>query len=343
MSTAAKEVALSEALEVLKPEIGKVLPSHVTPDKFMRVVMTSIAQSPDLRTADRRSLLTSCVKAATDGLVPDGREAALVIFMSHGKKLVQYMPMIAGILKKVRQSGELKSLMSNVVYEEDKFRYWIDDSGEHILHEPNVLAANRGSFLACYAIAETKDGGIYTEVMSRTQVDQVRGVSRAKNGPWKDWFDEMARKTVVRRLSKRLPMSTDLEATITADDDLYDLNRGGASSMAATGGVSGAKAALGLPSLPDADDDPEPAGADDADVAAQGGETVDEETGEIIEFDLPAAIKLLEGKRTLKTLDEAYDDTIDAFRSANPGAELPLELGARYQEMREAMQEREKV
>ena len=65
---------LSTEIDALRPEIEKVLPAHVSPDKFMRVVLTAIAQSPDLRNADRRSLLTSCVKAATDGLVPDGRE-----------------------------------------------------------------------------------------------------------------------------------------------------------------------------------------------------------------------------------------------------------------------------
>jgi recombination protein RecT len=347
MTTEKNEQSLSTELEILKPEIEKVLPTHVTADKFMRVVMTSIAQSPGLRNADRRTLLTSCVKAATDGLMPDGREAALVIFRSGGKELVQYMPMIAGILKKVRNSGELKSIMSNVVYEKDKFRYWVDDSGEHILHEPNVLEADRGGFLACYAIAETKDGGFYCEVMSRSQVNQVKDVSRAKNGPWKDWFDEMARKTVVRRLSKRLPMSTDLLGVITADDNLYDLNRGaGVSDIKAIGGISGAKAALGLPQLPDDDyedaEAPVDEGSDDGQLTPGN---VDQETGEVIEgkFNEESAIKRLEAKRTLKTLDEEYDAVIDEFRKAHAGGELPDELGIKYQELRESLTEREKV
>ena len=343
VQTAARkeEVSLRQELDILKPELASVLPAHVTPDKFMRVVMTSIAQSPDLRAADRRTLLTACVKAATDGLVPDGREAALVIFMSGGKKLVQYMPMVAGILKKVRNSGELKSISSNVVYEEDTFRYWIDDLGEHINHEPNITEENRGAFLACYAIAETKDGGIYMEVMSRSQVNQVREVSRAKNGPWKSWFDEMARKTVIRRLSKRLPMSTDLLGVITADDPLTDLGRSGERDMSASGGVAGAKAALGLPQLPDADPDPD----DEASVAAQAGETIDEETGEVAnaeaKFTEAAALTLLEAKRTSKTLTEAYDEICDDFRAS--GREVTDAIGIKYQEMLETLTEREKV
>jgi len=249
---------LSDELAVLKPEIEKVLPEHVTPDKFMRVVLTAISQSPQLYRADRRSLLTSCIKAAQDGLLPDGREAALVIFktrdkvIENGKEVerwvdkVQYMPMVAGILKKVRNSGELLSLSANVVYEKDTFRYWIDDAGEHITHEPNVLTDDRGKLRAVYAIAKTKDGGVYTEVMSRGQIEQVRNVSKAKDsGPWKDWYDEMARKTVIRRLAKRLPMSTDLEAVIRSDDELYDLQRPSAVSPT-TSGNAAVRQALGL-------------------------------------------------------------------------------------------------
>ena len=232
---APRALKLTDELAVLGPEVQKVLPAHVTPERFMRVVMTAIANNPALAKADRRSLLTSAVKAAQDGLLPDGREGALVIFRAkekgeHGDdrwiEKVQWMPMVAGILSKVRRSGELLSLTSNVVYQADQFRYWIDDDGEHITHEPNVLADDRGSIVAVYAIAKTKDAGTYTEVMSLQQIEQVRSVSRSRDsGPWAGWYGEMARKTVIRRLSKRLPMSTDLETVIRRDDELYDLNQ----------------------------------------------------------------------------------------------------------------------
>jgi len=249
---------MSDELALLKPEIEKVLPAHVTADKFMRVILTAISQNPKLYRADRRSLLTSCIRAAQDGLLPDGREAALVLYRSKERVIdeksgreveryvdkVQYMPMVAGVLKKVRNSGELLSITANVVYEHDQFRYWIDDAGEHVTHEPNVLAEDRGRFRAVYAIAKTKDGGVYTEIMSRGQVEQVRSVSRAKdNGPWVDWYDEMARKSVIRRLAKRLPMSTDLEQVIRRDDEMYDLEQ---PRRVASGGNSAVREALGL-------------------------------------------------------------------------------------------------
>jgi recombination protein RecT len=253
---------ITDELAVLRPEVEKVLPAHVTPDKFMRVVLTAIAQTPALAKADRRSLLTSAVKAAQDGLLPDGREAAFVTFWDKkaNTNKVQYMPMIAGVLKKVRNSGELLAVTCNVVHHADTFRYWIDDVGEHITHEPAVLAPDRGPLVAVYAVAKTKDGGTYTEVMSRQQIDQVRSVSRAKDsGPWVDWYGEMARKTVIRRLAKRLPMSTDLEAVIRRDDEMYDLATRPAQQ--ASGGNAAVRAMLGVtvaepPVEPIHDDEP---------------------------------------------------------------------------------------
>jgi len=82
-------------------EFRNALPSHIKPEKFQRVVMTVVQQNPDLMGADRRSLLASCLKCAADGLIPDGREAALVIFKTKINEqwvsAVQYMPMLAGI------------------------------------------------------------------------------------------------------------------------------------------------------------------------------------------------------------------------------------------------------
>lgn len=271
--TARAPMKLQDELAVLRPEIEKVLPAHVTPDKFMRVVLTAIAQNPTLAKADRRSLLTSAVKAAQDGLLPDGREAAFVTFWDKKANAhkVQYMPMIAGVLKKVRNSGELLAVTCNVVHQADTFRYWIDDVGEHITHEPAVLAPDRGPLVAVYAVAKTKDGGTYTEVMSRQQIDQVRSVSRAKDsGPWVDWYGEMARKTVIRRLAKRLPMSTDLEAVIRRDDEMYDLAK---PAQAASGGNAAVRQMLGVALEAPDEDEPHEDGHEADDAAAGDSES----------------------------------------------------------------------
>lgn len=206
-------------------EIKTALPAHMPVERFMRVVMTAVNGNPDLLAADRRSLFESAMRAAQDGLLPDGRDGALVIFNTKVNdewvKKVQWMPMVGGILKKVRNSGELLSIAAYVAYEKDHFEYSLGDE-ESISHRP-CLEEDRGNPRLVYAVAKTKDGGIYREIMTIKDVEKVRNVSRAKNGgPWKDWWDEMAKKTVIRRLAKRLPMSSDLDDLIRRDDDLYD-------------------------------------------------------------------------------------------------------------------------
>jgi recombination protein RecT len=213
-------------LTKMEDQFKMVLPPQISPEKFMRVVVTACQLNPKLLEATRASLFAGAMKAAQDGLLADGKEAALVPFKNKsGDLLVQYMPMVTGILKKVRNSGELASISAQVVYTKDEFDYWLDESGEHLKHKPS-FEGDRGAVRLTYALARTKDNAVYIEVMTEDQVKAVKNVSRAKDsGPWAGAFaDEMRKKTAIRRLSKRLPMSTDLEQVVQRDDDMYDLD-----------------------------------------------------------------------------------------------------------------------
>ena len=202
----------------MQPEFAAALPPQIPVEKFIRTTLTAVQMNPDLLTADRRSLLGACMKAAQDGLLLDGREAAPVIFNTKEGKKVQYMPMVGGILKKIRNSGELASISAQVVYDKDSFEYELGDN-ESITHKP-FLGEDRGKQIAVYAVAKTKDGAIYREVMSVADVEKVRAASRAgKFGPWVDWWDEMAKKTVIRRMAKRLPSSADVDQVFEADNE----------------------------------------------------------------------------------------------------------------------------
>jgi recombination protein RecT len=233
MNQIAKTDAPARPIDVLRrqlsslPEIAQNLPSTISPDKFRNVVVTAANMSPELIEADRRSLLGACVKCAADGLVPDGREAALVIFNAKSRdggweKRVQYMPMIAGVLKRARNSGEIASIVVQVVHQNDRFTWRPCDPERPIDHETPGLLEDRGAPVGAYAIARLKDGSVMAEVMNKAEIDKVRNVSRSKDrGPWVDWYDQMARKTVLRRLSKYLPMdAAPMEALLRRDDAL---------------------------------------------------------------------------------------------------------------------------
>jgi recombination protein RecT len=198
---------IRQNLTAMAPQFQAALPAHITVEKFTRVAMTAIQNNPDLANADRNSLFGSIVRLAQDGLLPDGREAAIVMF---GNK-AQAMPMIGGILKKIRQSGDVSYVSAQIVYSNDHFK-WTLGFDETIDHQPAPLDQEPGEPMAAYAVAVLKDGSRLLEVMRKSEIEKVRNVSRAKgNGPWVTWWGEMARKTVMRRLSKRLPMSTDLD------------------------------------------------------------------------------------------------------------------------------------
>lgn len=223
------EGKLRAQLVSMAPQFAMALPSHIKPEKIQRVVMTVAQQNPDLLAADRRSLLGACIKCAADGLIPDGREAALVIFNTKSKdggwvKAVQYMPMVAGLLKRARNSGDIASVTAQVVYEKDRF-VWRPAEDRPIEHEAPPLSEDRGKAIGAYALARLKDGTIACEVMTLAEIEKVRSVSRSKDrGPWVDWWSEMARKSAMRRLAKWLPMDAEdsdrLDQMAQRDDNL---------------------------------------------------------------------------------------------------------------------------
>lgn len=204
-----------EQLAAYTPQLKAALPAHIPVERFKRVVVTAINQTPDLANADRRSLFNACVKAAQDGLLPDGREAALTIFS--GK--VQYMPMIAGIRKRMRNSGEVKSATAEVIYKNDHFKHHKGDE-PRIEHEPTELGADPGPAIGAYAVIRLTNGEIIREVMSLKDIEAVRSVSRAQNSiMWTKFWGEGARKTVLRRCAKAAPISSDVDAVLRRDDD----------------------------------------------------------------------------------------------------------------------------
>lgn len=186
--------------EDFKNQVALALPAGVSPDRFVRATVTALMQNPDIVKAERESLFQALLRSAQDGLLPDGREAAIVAFGSKA----QYLPMVGGLRKVAAKHGF--SLAAYVVYEHDAFTY---ELGLHprVVHLPPPLGTDRGQPIGAYAVASDEDE-TYLEVMDKAEIEKVRSVSRAKaSGPWVDWWPEMARKTVARRLFKSLPLA----------------------------------------------------------------------------------------------------------------------------------------
>lgn len=215
-------------LEKMGSQFKAVLPTQQHVDRFIRVVMTAVQQNPKLVAADRQSFFASCMKAAQDGLMPDGKEAVLKIYsMRKGPNEfidgVQYEPMTEGLLKKLRLSGEvIGAPRVHVVRQRDEFDYQLGDD-ERIVHKPAL--GDPGEIIAAYSIVRLKSGDTSREVMSRTEIDEIMRRTKSKDksgnitGPWVTDFSEMCRKTVFKRHYKRLPRSSDLDNVINEDND----------------------------------------------------------------------------------------------------------------------------
>lgn len=221
-------------------EFARALPAHVPAAKFVRALQTAITSSKDIGQCTERSVITECMKAAADGLVIDNREATLVkmnvnVGTREAKKWeaqAKYIPMTQGLMKMARNSGEISTISAVLVHANDQFRYNPGED-ERPIH-PVDWFSDRGEPIGAYCCVILKDGGIIVEVMSKAQILKIASNTKnahqydpEKGDSWGEWW----RKTVIRRISKYMPRSTDREAgdffeAVQRDDDLYDPGTG---------------------------------------------------------------------------------------------------------------------
>lgn len=186
-----------------------MLPDNVSFEAFRNAAVVAITDNPAILTCNRESIFKSIRRLAAAGLVPDGREAAIVPF----KGQAQAMPMVYGLIKVARNSGEISSIWAEVVRGDEEFRISMVNGERKFEHDYDPLTRT-GDVKGAYAVAKLKDGTIEVEAMGRTDIEKRRKSSAnqrdaSPTGIWAQWYEEMAKKTVIRALVKRLPMSSE--------------------------------------------------------------------------------------------------------------------------------------
>lgn len=196
-----------------------MLPANVSYEAFRNAAVVAITDNPSILQCNRESVFKAIRRLAAAGLVPDGREAAIVPF----KGAAQAMPMVYGLLKVARNSGEISSIWAEVVMGDEEFAVSMVDGERKFEHRYDPL--NRGGDVkGAYAVAKLKDGTIEIEAMGRDQIEKRRKASANQRGDgpsgiWQQWYDEMAKKTVIRALVKRLPMSSEDMRRVMIEDE----------------------------------------------------------------------------------------------------------------------------
>ena len=228
MKKAERPTTIHGFLETYKGEIARALPKHMTADRMARIALTEFRKTPALMKCDPATLFGSVIQCAQLGLEPGGAlgHAYLIPFENRKKGTtdVQFIIGYRGMIDLARRSGQIVSLTARVVNSNDKFvyHYGLDETIEHIPAE-----GDRGDMTHVYAVAKLKDGGVQFEVMSRHDIEAVRNESQGyktamrydrKDSPWIAHFEEMAKKTVIRRLFKYLPVSIELQRAVALDE-----------------------------------------------------------------------------------------------------------------------------
>jgi recombination protein RecT len=194
-----------------KEQVALSLPSHMTPDRFARVAITAMTRTPKLFDCTRESLLRCLMDCSSLGLEPDGRHAHLIPYKDQCTLIVDYK----GLIALARRSGDVAVFRAELVKEGDGFT-WENGVVSHAIN----WREDRGKTQAVYSYVKFKDGCEDWEVMTLAEVDAIRKRSRAGgSGPWVTDFDEMAKKTVIRRHSKRLTLSPEFADALEKDDD----------------------------------------------------------------------------------------------------------------------------
>lgn len=215
-----------EFVEQIQDGWNKALPKICTPERFARVALTCIKKDSKLMAAiqtqeGRASIAAAFMKCAELGIEPDGRRAYLIPYKNDVQLIIDYK----GIAELAMRSGYVANIHADKVCENDEFEYNIGAIEKHRID----FKQDRGDAYAYYAVVTFKDGTKKCEVMSKKEIDAIKERSAAwgawlkwqKICPWNTDYDEMAKKTVFKRLAKWIPQSPELRQAIDFDDDDY--------------------------------------------------------------------------------------------------------------------------
>lgn len=222
--TEAGRATMQAYIKRMEGEIKKALPSVLTPERFTRIVLSALSTNPKLQETTPESFLGAMMTAAQLGMEPNTPlgQAYLLPYYNSKKRCLecQFQLGYKGLIDLAYRSGEVSTIQAHVVYEHDKFSYayGLEPQLEHV-----PAMGDRGSPTHVYAVFRTKDGGYSFGVMS---IDDVRRHAQRysksfENGPWQTNFEEMAKKTVLKRVLKYAPLKSDFVRGVSQDGAIH--------------------------------------------------------------------------------------------------------------------------
>lgn len=212
---------MQDYIKKMQGEIAKALPSVLTPERFTRITLSALSTNAKLAQTTPKSFLGAMMTAAQLGLEPNTPlgQAYLIPFRNHGVLECQFQLGYKGLIDLAYRSGDVSTIQAHTVYAKDNFEYELGLEPK-LKHIP--AKTDRGDPVAFYAVFRTKDGGYGFEVMS---VEDVRNHAERfsksyGDGPWQTNFEEMAKKTVLKKALKYAPLKTEFVRGLSADETI---------------------------------------------------------------------------------------------------------------------------
>jgi len=208
--------------ERFKEQLKAVLPKYLTPERMVRIALTELRLNPKIMHCDPKSFVGAVIRCAQMGLEPSS-ERGHVYLIPYGKECKVTVGYKGMLYLAARANIYIETA---IVYENDKFEF---TKGLHpnLIHTPALK--NKGEMIGAYAIGHFPNQEHQIpmfEFMSKEEIDAIMNthVKSTTSSPWKSDYDAMARKTVIRRFFKYLPIVSDEIQYAVSTDEKGDIN-----------------------------------------------------------------------------------------------------------------------
>lgn len=217
-------MTIVDMIHAMEPEIKKALPAVITPERFTRMALTAVSNTPDLEKCTPMSFIAALMNAAQLGLEPNTPlgQAYLIPYKNKKKGVLECQFQIGykGLIDLVYRNENVQTIQAQVVYENDEFEYELGLNSD-LRHVP--AWSDRGEMIYVYALFKLQNGGYGFEVLNREAVvahAERYSPAYGSYSPWKTDFEAMAMKTAIKKVLKFAPLKTDFARAIETDESI---------------------------------------------------------------------------------------------------------------------------
>lgn len=217
-----RDVATWIQSDRVREQLSLAASRHLKPDRLLRIALTTIMRTPKLQDCTRESIINALLTCSHTGLEPDGYHAHLIPYGNVCQLIIDYKGLVA-----IGSRDGVKGISVDVLCENDEWSRSRENGALRIHHKVNDKE-DRGKPIAYYSTAIV-DGEFNFCILNMEQIEKRRRSRKGcadKNlsdevGPWRDWYEEMCKKTVLRHHSKMWPRSIEAQTAASHDDQEF--------------------------------------------------------------------------------------------------------------------------